>query len=62
MIHCCSSAHPLLNPKTSPGINPKEDAKGRPIDPIAEGWFSKCEAVLLSAWIDWFVISVRVLC
>jgi hypothetical protein len=51
MIHCCSSAHPLLNPKTSPGINPTAAAIGNPTDPITEGWAWKCDAVLLSAWI-----------
>ena len=44
-------AYPLLNPKTSPDINPKAAAIDNPTDPVVEGSFWKCDAILLSAWI-----------
>jgi hypothetical protein len=31
------AAHPLLNPKTNPGMNPKAAAIGNPTDPAADG-------------------------
>ena len=61
ILRRCGSAHPLFNPKINPGINPKAAAIGNPTDPIAEGSFWKCDAVVLSAPIPLFVISVNVL-
>jgi len=42
-------------------MNPKATAIGNPTDPSPEGCAWKLDAVLLSAWIAWSVMSVRVL-